>query len=224
MARVDGSGKMVTEARAVSNVHGVDLNSFGDVEITQDGSEALTVTGDDNVVPLVETSVDSSGVLHLRFKTHDEIHTSHKLLFKLSVKSLDHLMLNGSGNVHAKELKVDGAGSLDLSLAGSGNVSLDRLQAGSLKTSIAGSGSVKLAGEVPEQQIDIAGSGDYTASDLKSKKADVSVRGSGDVELWATDTLNAKVEGSGDISYRGKPNLQKQVHGSGEVEPLSGKE
>lgn len=222
-ARVEGSGKIVTEKREVSGINTVELQGFGDLEIVQDGTEGLTLTGEDNILPLISTEVDSKGVLHIGFKRNESIATHEKLRMNLAVKVLAGLTLSGSSNVHTKELKGKDDGNFSVELAGSGNVSVDKLAAGTLKLELAGSGDVKVAGEVSDQKIEIAGSGGYEGKDLKSKTATVSVSGSGDVEIWATDKLDVSINGSGDVDYRGKPELKKSVSGSGSVGPLDEK-
>ena len=220
-ARVDGSGKVTTDNRQVSKVSAVELRGFGDLDIVQGDTESLSLTGEDNILPLITTEVDSKGTLHIGVKKGESVTTHEKLKYSLSVKSLNGLVLSGSGNIHVKELK--NSGTFDVSLEGSGNVKLERIEANALKVSLAGSGGVTVAGEAPEQTVDIAGSGDYEAAKLKSKTAKLSVAGSGDVEIWATDTLDVSVDGSGDVEYKGKPTVKKQVHGSGSVEPMAEK-
>ncbi len=221
MARTVGSGHAATEKREVSGFHAVDLRGFGDLEIIQNDTEGLTLTGDDNVLPLITTEVDKEGTLRIGLKSNESVMTQEKLRISLSVKSLDAVALSGSGNVHARELKGKGAGEFGVSLAGSGNVTVEKIEAGVLKVSLAGSGNVKLGGEAPEQQVDVEGSGDYDTAQLKSKNVTLSVSGSGDASVWATDNLDVKVSGSGDVEYRGKPTVKKKVSGSGSVEPAT---
>ncbi len=223
-ARVDGSGHVITENRQVSGVSVVELRGFGDLEIVQGDTEGIVLTGEDNILALVTTDVDAQGTLHIGLKKNEGITTHEKLKISLAVKTLSGLELAGSGNVHARELKGKTPGDFSVTLAGSGNVNLDKLEAGALKVTVAGSGTIKVAGEVPAQRVEIAGSGDYDAPKLKSATATVTVNGSGDVDIWATDTLDATVNGSGDVDYHGQPKVKKQVHGSGSVEAVNEKQ
>ena len=63
---VVGSGKIVSESRPVSGFTKVDLTGYGDLTIDVNGSEALTIEGDDNIVPLVTTEVRGD-TLHIGF-------------------------------------------------------------------------------------------------------------------------------------------------------------
>ena len=44
-----GSGKLITDTRAVSDFEAVDFSGAGKVEIIQDGTESITIETDDDV-------------------------------------------------------------------------------------------------------------------------------------------------------------------------------
>lgn len=217
-AKTVGSGNVISETRNVSGFHGLVLANSGDVVVTQGDTESLVVEAEDNILPLVETTV-TDGVLKLGFKANEEVHYTKRLLFKISVKTLDNLMLAGSGNVDAKALKAD---KFKVMLAGSGNVNVGDLETDALTVDIAGSGGVKLAGKAAKQAVRVMGSGDYEAGALKTGAATVKVVGSGDCELTASETLDITMSGSGDVSYHGNPTVTKHVSGSGDVTALGG--
>lgn len=218
-----GSGKVITETRQVSDFQAVELETFGSVVITQGETEGLTVEGEDNLLPLVTTGVDK-GVLSLTMKpTKGSFRATKPLTFKLSVKTLDHLVLTGSGNVNAKDLALQDKGSFDVVLKGSGNIAVGNLAADGLKVTLQGSGSLTVGGNVDHEEVAVAGAGDYDGSALRSKAATVALTGSGDCDVWATDKLKVEVTGSGDVSYYGKPTVDKHVTGTGSVESMGGK-
>lgn len=212
-----GSGNVKSETRTVSGFHAVELSGSGNVTITQGDTEGLTVEAEDNILPLVRSEVDGKGVLHLGFKSGESVQMTKPLLFKLSAKALDNLVVAGSGTIRAKSLATTDKGPLSIVLPGSGDVTVDKLTAGALKLTLAGSGDVTLGGEATSQDVTLAGSGDYDAGSLKTSAATVKVNGSGEAEVYATETLTAEVNGSGDVTYHGQPKVQKTVHGSGSV-------
>ena len=55
--RLEGSGNVIRETRQVSGINRVSLSGFGHVEITQVESESLTVSTDDNIMPLIKTDL-----------------------------------------------------------------------------------------------------------------------------------------------------------------------
>ncbi len=222
-ARVVGSGNLASETRMVSGFHAVELAASGNLNITQGDKEELVVEAEDNILPFIETQVKSDGTLLLTFKSGESVETHKTITFKLSVKTLDKMVLTGSGNVHVGGKLT--AENEAIKLPGSGNVALDDLQTGALTAIIEGSGSIKIAdGGASSQDVRIPGSGRYEATSLKTDAAKVSVDGSGHCKLWAEKKLEASISGSGEIEYRGQPELRERISGSGAVRALKGKE
>src|SRR4051812_44298823 len=137
---INGSGTAATDNRAVSGFHGVGLSVPGRLEIVQGGSEKLSVTADDNVLPLIETTVER-GELRIRFRDQRNLNVRSRtpIRITLNVKTLDAIAVAGSGDVQAPALD---AREMRISVAGSGDVLLGG-KAQELTVKIAGSGNVK---------------------------------------------------------------------------------
>ena len=214
-----GSGHVVSETRPVSGFHGVDLRGSGEVVVTQGDTEGLVIDAEDNLLPLIESTVGDDGILRLGFKPHvGSIESKKAVVYKLAAKTLDRLDIEGSGRLRAGSLST---GTLKLSLPGSGEVGVDHLTATAVKVSIEGSGDVKLAGESPRLDVTIDGSGNCKTANLKTSIAEVQIDGSGEARVNASETLKVQINGSGEVSYRGNPKLTREVNGSGEVHPDS---
>ncbi len=221
-ARVVGSGKKVSETRAVSGFHGVELAGEGTLDITQGDKEEIVLEGEDNILPLVETTVRPDGVLLITFKHGESIQSSISLHYKLTAKALDKLTLTGSGKIHM-ESRLAGEHA-DVSVPGSGDILLDRVETGSLSVSLAGSGTIKIeAGTAGSQQVKVDGSGDYRAGEFKTDVAKVSVNGSGACKVWAEKTLDVSIGGSGEVTYHGGAQVRQRITGSGSVRSLGAK-
>jgi len=211
---IKGSGVAQTETRDLSGFHTVFVGIDAKVELQQGSAEGVTITGDDNIVPLVETVVEN-GALKIRWADNNRVSTTYKsLAIVVRLKNIDGIRLGGSGSIHADHLK---AGTLKATVAGSGDIVFDALDADSLHGSIAGSGSLKAAGRADALEFSLAGSGDLVAPKLLSRRVSISVQGSADAVVWATETLTVTVAGSGDVKYYGKPQVTKTVAGSGSV-------
>lgn len=219
-ATVVGSGNVVSETRVVSGFHGFNLSGSGDVIVMQGDTEGLVIEAEDNILPLLESTVDKKGILHLGFKEHTgSVSTKKTAVFKLAAKTLDRMELEGSGNIQAASLSGK---TLGISLPGSGHCSVDRLQAETLKVDIDGSGSLKLAGEAHSQAITFNGSGKYEGESFKTDETKLQINGSGDAKVWANASLTVEVNGSGDIAYKGSPKIKQSINGLGKVHPLAG--
>jgi putative autotransporter adhesin-like protein len=194
MVGIAGSGNIVTEPRTVSGFSTVSLSGSGQVLIDQNGTEALTVTTDDNLLPYIKTEVRGDT---LELGTKDpmtNLNPTGDIIFKLSVKHLDELNISGSGKADLKGVSED-----------------------HLRIRISGSGDVTAQGAASDLDLRISGSGDYRGDALKSKQATVGVSGSGNALVSASDTVDARVSGSGAVEYVGDPHVTQSVSGSGSV-------
>lgn len=215
-----GSRNIITESRTVSGFSQVDVSGAGSLEILQDGTEALTVETDDNMLPYV-TSAVRGGTLYLALDSSTRALLPSRLHFTLHVKDLGGITTSGSWDVTAASLQ---AAALNIAISGSGKVTIDALTVDQLDATVSGSGELDLAGVAQQQSIDISGSGKVLAGDLHTQDTTISISGSGNVTVWATTTLDAHVSGSGDVSYYGVPQVSFDQSGSGNIHNLGTKE
>jgi hypothetical protein len=215
---VRGSGRVVSENRAVSDFSRVELLGSGDVVLTQGNEETLKVEAEDNLLSHLRTEVRNH-TLYLGL-TDDNgnvvIFPTRPIKYYVTVKTIEGLKLSGSGNINAQKLQTE---ALALDITGSGNIHLDALDAKTLQSTISGSGKCELdQGTVPAQQVEISGSGNYQSRNLAGQTVTVRITGSGAATVWAENTLEAHVTGSGDIHYYGTPQVTERVTGSGRVQ------
>ncbi len=212
---VAGSGKEVNVARKVSAFTVLRLDSSVDVHAHQGATPGVSVHADDNIEPLVETTVEGD-TLVVRMKKGTSFRTNHNVVVDVVFTSLTAAQQHGSGDLHIDKLSGP---KFESTIAGSGDLQIDGAQLGSFALSIAGSGDVTVSGSADEARIGIAGSGDVDARRLAAKRVSVSISGSGDAHVNASDAIDAKVAGSGDISYSGHPHdVLRRVSGSGSIE------
>jgi hypothetical protein len=195
-ASLVGSGRALTEERKVIGFTGIALSLPAQVNLVQTTVEGLTVTADDNVVPEIESVVES-GVLHLRFRRGLSYSAKTRIRINVSAKAIDSIGVAGSGDVHAPAITAP-----------------------RLAVKISGSGDIRLGGRVDELDVRITGSGDVDARRREAQRAKVAITGAGDVVVWARRALAAQVTGSGDIGYFGDPAVEKTLAGSGSVRRL----
>jgi len=216
---VRGSGDLITETRQVSNFDRIELRGSGEIIVTQDGSESLSIETDDNVMEHVSAEV-VGGTLQIGFKEGVNLITPSRLVFSVGVDDLTGLAISGSGDVEADMLEAD---RLDAIVSGSGEVQIRDLRVGEVNAEISGSGEIGLAGEAGSQDVTISGSGKYLAGDLCSARVKVSVSGSGDATVCATERLDSDISGSGSVDYYGQPSINSSDSGSGRLNSLGEK-
>jgi hypothetical protein len=211
-----GSGHPATEERSVSGYHGIGLSAPADVEIVQGGAEGATVTADDNVLAKVETKVED-GILKIRLRDDDSFTLHTRIHVVVRAKSLDHIAVSGSGDVHAKTLDTP---RLKVAISGSGDVALPALTTQALAAHVSGSGDITAAGHADAFEAHMAGSGDVKATHLETQSADLHIAGSSDVSIWVKKSLTVSVAGSGDVRYSGDPDVRRSMVGSGDIKRL----
>jgi hypothetical protein len=211
---VRGNGVIRTQARTASGFTGIALAIPGRVELKQGASDSVTVEADENLLPLIETRVDS-GSLEIRPARDNLNLESNAIKVIVQAKKIDSLAVGGSGTIVADTLK---APRLKLDIGGSGGVDIRRLDADRLALAIGGSGNVKLAGVAKRASVTIGGSGNVDAPLLIVDEAEVSVAGSGDARLAVRSSLQAAIAGTGSVHYSGDPSVSQTTVGTGHVQ------
>lgn len=133
----------------------------------------------------------------------------------VTVPSLRGAHVAGSGDLSID--KVSGA-SFEGEVAGSGDLRLGHVAVDRLKIGIAGSGKIEAAGKAKSAEYDIAGSGDIRAGQVIAETASVSIAGSGNVAGHATATASVDIAGSGDVRLTGGARCKVSKAGSGNVD------
>lgn len=190
---VDGSGKVIAETRPVSGFTAVNLNGFGKLLITQGDTEALTISADDNLLPLITSEVQGD-TLVMGPKSDTNINKFKDMTYQLTVKDLRTVKVDGMASVEAQDLAID-----------------------SLHVESNGAGGWTLSGSVSDLDVQINGMGSFDSPDLASKTARVVISGGGSVTVQVSDTLDAEINGAGSVHYIGDPKVTKRIIGGGIV-------
>ena len=142
-------------------------------------------------------------------------HNSKPVKVRVTVPSpLSGAGLAGSGDVSVDRMK---GGSVSLDIAGSGNMNVASLDARNARLNIAGSGDLTAVGRCDSGKLSIAGSGDIRAKGLQCQTLNASVAGSGDIAVVATKTATISIMGSGDVTVTGGARCTTSKMGSGDA-------
>ncbi len=101
--------------------------------------------------------------------------------------------------------------------AGSGNLKIATLAVKDADFDIAGSGSIAARGNTEKLSISIAGSGDLDGNGLRATSATASIAGSGSIRAEVNGEASVSVMGSGDVDFGGKARCRTTKMGSGSV-------
>lgn len=122
------------------------------------------------------------------------------------------------GRMEPVEITLPGRIFREISLAGSGRITLENVQQPELNLGIAGSGTITAQGKVDRLELNIAGSGDARLADLAMKDLEVNVAGSGDTEAAPMDSAQINMSGSGNMRLLSRPTrIESNIRGSGRI-------
>jgi hypothetical protein len=216
------SNNIISENRDVSGFSAIEFSTFGKLNIVQGDTESLNLSGPDNLVPEITTTVNNGTLV---IKTRDNISVTtlgidRMLTFTIVVKDLTSLDLSGAGDVQVETLSSP---SMNLSMSGAGRVQMNQLSTNNLQVDLSGLGSLDISGNASQATIDISGAGGVNASDLKLQTASINISGLGSATVWVTDQLSGEISGAGSVSYYGSPQTSTSSSGLGQFKSLGNK-
>ncbi|CAN1211306.1 Putative auto-transporter adhesin head GIN domain-containing protein [Tumidithrix helvetica PCC 7403] len=190
---IRGSGVFKTESREVTTFSSISFKSVGKLKIQQNGKESLTISAEDNILPILESRV-SDQILYISNANESSINPTKPIEFVVEVKSLESLNIDGVGSIEA-----------------------NGIQGKRLSVSLDGVGSVAIAGNVDVLDLSLSGVGSFQGGELKTNQATVRNKGVGSAVVNVSDRLDATVSGIGSIEYIGFPQVKESVKGMGAI-------
>ncbi|NQV53944.1 MAG: DUF2807 domain-containing protein [Flavobacteriales bacterium] len=212
---IRANGNIIEETRTLTEFEDVDFNMPGKLYIKQDTTiknATLTIKTSENIMDRIETDVKSNT---LKITDNQCIRKLKTFEVYLTVKDLEDVRLNGSGDVITENTIV--ADALSFSINGSGSVDAS-VKSKELLLDINGSGDMDVEGQTNDIDIDINGSGNVHAYDVDAINGYVDISGSGNCEINASDALDVGISGSGNVYYLGSPRVTVNTSGSGSIQ------
>jgi hypothetical protein len=214
----DGGGATVSRNYQVGNFQQIEVAGPYDVEVRTGGNAGVSARGSEKLLEHTEVVVEGDKLVIRAERRNGWFHfgwSSHgSARFTVTVPQLSGATIAGSGDI-----KVDRVAGqkFEGTVAGSGGIDVGALDVQSLKLSIAGSGGVKGTGKAQSAQYDIAGSGDVDAGAIQTQQLKVSIAGSGGVHAHSSGTADVSIMGSGDVEVSGGAKCSISKAGSGDV-------
>ena len=217
-ARGEDPGPTVSRNYSVGNFQQVEVAGPYEVTVQTGGQPGVAARGPQNLLEKTVVEVKGDKLL-IRPK---ERHGFHWLSgprghaeFTVTVPQIQAATIAGSGDIHVDRVRGD---RFDGTVAGSGALDVQNVEVGALKLAIGGSGSVKAgAGKAQSATYDIGGSGDIDAGAVQTQQAKVSIAGSGSVKAHSSGTADVSIMGAGDVDVSGGAKCSVSKHGSGNV-------
>jgi hypothetical protein len=189
---VIGSGKEARETREIGNFTQLELLGVGRVEVTIGNLRPLELSGDDNILPLIETKI-TNGKLVIR--TTRSIHPVQPLIIKATALDLTAIMLSGAGEIATTGIAND-----------------------NLHAEVAGAGEVTLSGQTSNPVLTLAGVGSVDARELVAKAVTIDMSGAGRTDVSPVVSLHVTITGAATVTYSGEPTITQKITGVGKLE------
>lgn len=218
--RVQASGQQGQRSFQLADFDSVSLRGPDDVEVRVGPAFAITAQGDTGVMQALEIKREGNELLIGRrgrgnnFSWGDSDNDGGAIRIIVTMPAIRAASLAGSG-----DLRVDrvAGGDFNASLAGSGDLALAQVQANALSMNVAGSGDLSAAGTAGRVDVSIAGSGNVDGGSLGTRAAKIAIAGSGNARLQVDGDADVSIVGSGDVDLGPKARCQASKMGSGEV-------
>jgi len=189
---VNGSGVRASESRAVASFNAIDATGIGSMKVRIGDTDALKITADDNLLPLIKSEV-KDGVLIL--SSTSAIHSKTDVVYEVTAKSINRLENSGTVSIDAQGFK-----------------------GGSLKVETSGVGGTTLSGKVDSLKVELSGVGSIDAEALAADRVDVEMSGVGSGSVRADKSIRANVSGVGSLTWKGAAtDVLTSVSGVGRV-------
>lgn len=206
-----GEGPVVQQTRLPGEFSKLELDIPAHLTYIVADSVSLTIAAPQNILDIITTDIDGRT---LEIKSTEDYKTEKRIEIILTVRPLDALLLNGSGEIRG--LNVMSGKELKLSINGSGDIK-GHYDYRLIRTEINGSGDAHLSGRAEEHKVSINGSGKLHAEDVLADTYRININGSGDADIQVQSKLHVKIIGSGNVRYTGEPAINSEITGSGEV-------
>jgi len=191
--KIIGSGNLVTETRSVGEFTRFSSDGVFEVDISENETQSVEVTADQNVMQYVKTTVSSEQLsLYLKDGNYSDINVSADI----KVVDLKGISNSGTGNINAHNI----SGEDEFSVLNSG------------------SATITIDGQSAALTIMNEGTGNFRGFNFTVNTCQVENIGSGDIEVNCVESLDVKIDGSGNVYYKGSPTtFNVEITGSGKV-------
>jgi hypothetical protein len=134
--------------------------------------------------------------------------------YHVTMPQLEAVTLAGSGDIRVDRVEGD---EFEGAINGSGALTIGDIDVDEADFSIGGSGNVIAAGTARETRVSIGGTGEVEAAGLRSETARVTIGGVGDVALTVDEEAEISMAGGGNVEITGPARCSVSRFGIGEV-------
>ncbi len=217
---ITGNGIKVTDTigDASWKVEGIMVDALCHVEIYPSETTLVTVSGDENLMELLEFSHSDNTLRIVQKKKASFLtsFTSELGTVRIYTPRVQQLELSGVGSI-TTQAPVPGTGTVTVSNSGVGSIEA-ALQTTSLIINQSGSGSISIAGTADHITAHQSGVGNISVSGIRALTGSFTLTGTGSIEADISDSADVSISGIGGITLSRQPiHLNKEISGIGKV-------
>jgi hypothetical protein len=190
---------VITETRPVAGFTSIAVGSAIVAFVSVGGADALDITTDDNIAPLVDAVVAGGQlIVGLRPGTSG-IQTQTGIICHITIAALGRVSMSGGSRMQA-----------------------DGINAGGLTIELSGASAFVGTGTADHLQIDLSGASHLTTSSLRARTVDATLTGASEARVQVVDALTVHAAGASLLEYVGDPLVNADTSGLSAVRRLGG--
>ncbi|MEP7235587.1 MAG: head GIN domain-containing protein [Ignavibacteriota bacterium] len=189
---VHGSGKMITEKRALSGFSGVAAGGAIELELSQADSYSVEVEADENVIGKVQTFVEN-GTLKIEMKETD-LFENTKVHVKVTTPVINLIGIRGASRGNARDIKTE-----------------------KLNIEVSGASKLVVTGTAKQVNSEVSGASKLDAKNLISEIASVECSGASTAKVHVNTSLKIDAAGASNVTYSGNPQITKETRGASNI-------
>ena len=211
-----GSGNPATIKRTVSDFSRINIAGSYRINLKQDSSLSISITGDDNLLKYVETNVSDD---ELFIKTDKEVCPNNQMTLTIGVHNLK--LIESSGALELYSVGLLNVQDLKLDLSGETRTIMN-LDAANLTTNISGNGELLLKGQADTHIVSFTGSERFNGFGFVVSDYEIKTSGNTYCEINVLHSLDLHTTGISDVKYKGAPvRLVNSKSGSSTLEKVN---
>ena len=197
---VSGSGRAAQAERTVGPWRTLDVASGIHATVTR-GAPAVTLTGDDNLLPLIETVVEGD-TLHVRLVPNTVAWNHLELTAEVQGEVLEGVHASGSATVEGDATPTRGAPFV-LDASGSSHVDLGALDATEVQVNASGASVVTLEGVADALTVSASGASTVDTRALPVDRAHIDASGSSELDVTVRVSVDGALSGASRLELAG---------------------
>ena len=197
------------EVRKVGSFNEVKVGQAINVVLHRSNEEKVVIQSSNIDLEEVETEVSNG---ELRLSLNGDRYKNVDVVIDVYYKNLKSISVSSAASLKATEIIKGDGFELDVSSAGSVDLSLD---VHSLEVDVSSAADAKLSGKTHDMEVDVSSAGGIDAYGLAAENVDVSVSSAGSAKIYVTKSLQANASSGGSIKYKGSPERSNSNSSSG---------